>query len=151
MEPKTYQLNVSADGVVSVGQGVIAAFVPETRDGPAVFALACDPRFDPGRPINELAPAAMSFIHDDLGILAEPGDAGRPVWSVIDGYGRQRGVGLDEHPARCRRSIFSASGFVRRCFFKEAGRAAKRSELLSIVEVPSQSEETPSHANSRSG
>jgi HD-like signal output (HDOD) protein len=149
MEPKTYQLSITADGLAIPGQGVIAAYVPATTDGPAVFALATDPRFDPGRPIVELAPAAMGFIHAELGQLAEPSEAGRPIWALIDGYGRFNEalpvwsnapgsapqVDIQRFPA----------GLAVDAFFKEAGPGGEVAlELLSsIIEVRNQSEETP--------
>jgi HD-like signal output (HDOD) protein len=150
MEPKTYQISVTADGEASTGQGVIAAYIPETTDGPAVFALACDPRYDPGRPINELAPAALGFIHDDLGAQAEPGEAGRPVWAVIDAYGRFNEAlpVWSKFPGALPHVDFQRfpGGLSVDAFFKEAGPGGEAAlELLSsIVEVPSQSEETPS-------
>ena len=132
-----------------VGQGVIAAYVPETTDGPAVFALACDPRFDPGRPIAELAAAAMGFVHDDLGPLAEPGGVGRPIWTVIDGYGRFNEAlpVWSNTPGALPQVDFQrfSAGPTIDAFFKEAGPGGEVAvELLSsILEVPSQSEETP--------
>jgi HD-like signal output (HDOD) protein len=77
------ELAVAANGGVSPGYGVVVAFVPATGSEPAVVVLACDPRHDPGRPILELAPAVIPWIHGQLGQ-----DVAGAVWAVIDNYGR---------------------------------------------------------------
>lgn len=56
LNPQTFELAVAADGVTGPGRGVVASFVPATGGESAVVALACDPRHDPGRTIQELAP-----------------------------------------------------------------------------------------------
>ena len=151
MEPKTYQLSVAPAGNAGTGQGVIAAYVPATHEGPAVFALACDPRHDPGQPIAALAPAVMAYIHAELGAAAEPdAESGRPVWGIIDGYGRFNEAlpVWPDTPGALPHVDFQRfpGGLAVDAFFREAGPGGEAAlEMLSaIVEEPSQSEETPS-------
>ncbi len=84
MNPQTFELAVCADGIVAPGFGVLAAFVPATAGEPPVVALSCDPRHDPGRTIQELAPAVIGWLAVELG---EPATADA-IWTVIDNYGR---------------------------------------------------------------
>lgn len=150
MNPKTYQLSVTPGLPAIPGEGVIAAFVPETDHGPAAIAVACDPRHDPGRPINELAPAAMAYIHAELGAAVLPGVQGRPVWTVIDNYGRftEALPNWSSFPGALPEVKFQRFpiGVSIDAFFKEAGASGEAviEVLSSIIETPSQSTETPS-------
>jgi len=82
-KPRTFELTVGLDGAVHPGLGIVAAFVPATASTPAVVTLACDPRHDPGRTIQELAPCVIGWL------AAELGEASRDaLWVVIDNYGR---------------------------------------------------------------
>jgi HD-like signal output (HDOD) protein len=82
-QPRTFELAVGPEGAAAPGLGLVAAFVPATPATPAVIALACDPRHDPGRTIQELAPGAIGWLRAELGEAAR--DA---IWTVIDNYGR---------------------------------------------------------------
>jgi hypothetical protein len=151
MDPKTYQLAINETGHAVPGEGILAAYVPHTQDGPAVFALACDPRHDPGVPINELAAAAMAFVHDELGATTEAADqAGRPIWAVIDSYGRFSEVlpvwSSDAGGLPSIEFQRFPLGVSVDAFFKEAGASGEAAiELLSaIVEAPTLSDATPS-------
>jgi HD-like signal output (HDOD) protein len=82
MKPAVFELAVSVEGVAHTGHGVLAAFIPAHEPAPAVVVAGCDPRFDPGRPIEGLAGPAFSHIYDALG---------RPAglrWVVVDNWGR---------------------------------------------------------------
>ena len=146
MDPRTFELEIGADGMARPGFGVLAAFVPAGETWPAVVALGPDPRHDPGRPINDLAPAAIGWLR------AELGDAvAACCWAVIDGYGRfmeavpdteKLGAG-DTVPLAIRKF---AGGTSIDAFYREVGGAGEAAvELLSsIIEGPSLVEETPS-------
>ncbi len=81
--PQTIELAVAADGMTGPGAGIVASFVPATRGEPAVIALACDPRHDPGRTIQELAPHAIGWLRARLGDAVTGA-----VWVTIDNFGR---------------------------------------------------------------
>ncbi|MDP2194445.1 MAG: HDOD domain-containing protein [Rhodocyclaceae bacterium] len=82
MTPLIYELTVHPDGTVAPGRGVLAAVVPAAAEGVPVVLLSCDPRHDPGRPINALAPAVIGWLYKKLGVAA----AGIR-WAVIDNHG----------------------------------------------------------------
>lgn len=83
IKPLSFELTVRPDGMVMPGHGVLAVFVPAIENPPPVVVLGCDPRHDPGRPINELAPAAIGWINAQLvEAAAAEGDA-RQMASVI--------------------------------------------------------------------
>jgi len=140
MEPRTFELEVGTDGTAKPGRGVLAAFVPATGDHPPVVAMGCDPRHDPGRPIQELTPAVMAWI------TAEQGDAmAGAIWAVIDNYGRfneanRVGGAIEFHRF--------ASGISIDAFYKDVGAPGEAAiELLSaVIEGPSRDPTTPSMA-----
>lgn len=146
MNPRTFELEVGAGGTAAAGRGVLAAFVPAGETWPAVVALGCDPRHDPGRPIEELAPAAIGWLK------AELGDAvATCCWTVIDGYGRfseavpaQQLLGESAAPAVELRKFPGGSSID--AFYHEVGGAGEAAiELLSsIIEGPNLVDETPS-------
>ena len=129
MEPTTFEFNVGAQGDVNPGNGVLAAYVPGTGNMPAVVVLACNPRNDPGKPIDDLAPAAMAYIKQQI---AKTKATATPLWNVIDSFGRFNEVIPDK-------------GSNIEAFFSVAGASGEAAmELLSaIVESPSMSDETP--------
>ena len=148
-DPQTFELAVGADGVAVPGVGVLAAFVPAAQGQSPVVTLGCDPRHDPGRPIEALAPAAIGWLHAQLG------DAVRDaVWATIDNYGRfssalpdfaKLGAGGAAPAVEfCR----FASGISIDAFYKDVGAPGEAAiELLSaIIEGPSQDPTTPSMA-----
>lgn len=143
MEPKTFELEVDADGHVSAGFGVLAAYIPASDYGPPVSVLACDPRHDPGRTINELAPAAMAYVQARIGDNS-------PLWrwAVIDSIGRFAEAIPRWKVAGNPDVVFEhfPGGLSIDAFFHETGAAGEAAmELLSaIIDAPSMSDQTPS-------
>jgi HD-like signal output (HDOD) protein len=151
MNPQTFELAVHVDNIVAPGFGVLAAFVPAADGEPPVVALSCDPRHDPGRTIQELAPAVIDWLALELG---EPELAGA-IWTVIDNYGRFNEalpnftkVGADKTALAVPTVEFRrfASGISIDAFYKDVGAAAEAAiELLSaLIERPSRDPATPS-------
>lgn len=157
MNPRTFQLAVGDDGAVAPGTGVLAAFVPALNGQPAVVTMGCDPRHDPGRPIQELAPAVIAWLSRELGAVAAD-----VIWTVIDNYGRfsealplkvgaggtapiAGGAGGTAPAVEFQRF---ASGMSIDAFYKDVGVAGEASiELLSaVIEGPSQDPATPTMA-----
>ncbi len=144
--PQTIELAVAADGVTGPGLGIVAAFVPATAGEPPVVALACDPRHEPGRTIQELAPHAMDWLRVELDEAVN--DA---VWVTIDNFGRfNRAVpdfakvspgGTAPHVD----FLHFSNGVSIDSFYSDVGAAGEASiELLSaLVEQPSQNPMTP--------
>jgi HD-like signal output (HDOD) protein len=82
MNPAVFEVAVSADGVAQPGRGVLAAYVPATTGFPALVVAGCDPRHDPGKPIEGLAGPAFLYINR---MLRSPGGL---RWVVVDNWGR---------------------------------------------------------------
>lgn len=147
MNPQTFEFAVGDDGIACPGHGIVASFVPATQGQPAVVALACDPRHDPGQPIQALAPAAVMRIDGQLGEAAEG-----VVWAVIDNFGRFNEAvpdftQLDADGMRITVAFRRfPSGLSIDAFYKDVGAAAEAAiELLSaLVEGPSMEAATPS-------
>lgn len=146
LNPKTFELAVAADGVTGPGRGLVASFVPATGGEPPVVALACDPRHDPGRTVQELAPHAIAWIRAELDEAVT--DA---VWVTIDNFGRfyravpdLAKVGADGTAPQVEFARFS-SGVSIDAFYGDVGAAGEASiELLSaLVDQPSQNPMTP--------
>ncbi len=145
MEPRTFEIAVSADGTAAAGFGVLAAFVPATAGQSAVIAMGCDPRHDPGRTIQELAPAVVDYLSSELGKGVDAA-----IWVVIDNYGRfnealPTKVGAGQTAVEFER--FS-SGVSIDAFYKDVGAPGEAAiELLSaVIEGPSRDATTPSMA-----
>jgi HD-like signal output (HDOD) protein len=159
MIPQTFELAVSADGSVGPGFGVLAAFVPATEALGAVVAMGCDPRHDPGRTINELAPAVIGWLAAELGA-----GVATACWVVIDNYGRfneavpdfeKVGAASAGHfrpdglPAGGTAPVVEfhrfSSGISIDAFYTDIGAAGEAAiELLSaVIEGPSQNATTP--------
>lgn len=147
LNPQTFELAVAANGATGPGLGLVASFVPATGGEPPVVALACDPRHDPGRTIQELAPHAIDWIRAALDDAVK--DA---VWVTIDNFGRFNRA-VPHFPAaaggggtapRVDFERFS-SGVSIEAFYSDVGAAGEASiELLSaLVERPSQNPMTP--------
>lgn len=82
MSPSVFELAISADGVAEPGYGILAAFIPTDAGTPPLVVAGCDPRHDPGRPIEGLA--APAFVHINKAL-------GKPTglrWVVVDNWGR---------------------------------------------------------------
>lgn len=147
MNPQTFELAVAADGATGPGLGIVASFVPATDGEPAVVALACDPRHDPGRTIQELAPFAIDWIRTQLDEAV-----GSAIWAVIDNFGRfyralpnfSAKAGAD---GKAPQVVFErfGNGLSIDAFYSDVGAAGEASiELLSaLVERPSRSPMTP--------
>ncbi len=150
MNPSTFELSVGAAGGVAPGTGVLVAFVPAAENRPPVVIMSCDPRHDPGRAINELAPAVIAWI------AAQAGEAcSGAFWTVIDNFGRFNlavpnwtKVGADRTAPASPTVEFRrcASGVSMDAFIRDAGASGEAAiELLSaITEKPSFDEATPS-------
>jgi len=147
MNPQTFELAVAENGVAGPGRGLVASFVPATGGEPQVVALACDPRHDPGRTVQELAPHAIAWLRAELADAVK--DA---VWVVIDNFGRfyravpnfPAKVGADGAAPQVVFERFG-SGVSIDAFYGAVGAAGEASiELLSaLVEQPSQIPITP--------
>ena len=146
MDPRTFQFEVSADGQARPGFGVIAAYVPAAMDWPALVALACDPYHDPGRPIKDMAPAAMRFVLAEIGTPPESLN-----WTVIDAVGRFT-VAVPQWPSAAPQSLPEVTykrfptGIGVEAYLKETGAAGEVAlEMLSAAsELPRLEEESPS-------
>jgi HD-like signal output (HDOD) protein len=82
MNPAIFELAISADGVANAGKGILAVFVPASAGSAPLVVAGCDPRQDPGQPIEGLAGAAFTHIRQ---VLGNP-DGLR--WVVVDNWGR---------------------------------------------------------------
>jgi HD-like signal output (HDOD) protein len=144
MNPQTFEIEVSADNIARPGYGVLAAFVPATDDQPGVVAIGCDPRHDPGRSVQELAPAAIGWLRNELGETV----AGT-IWVVIDNYGRFNEAIPETHNTDGQANIFEyqrfSSGVSIDAFYKDVGAAGEAAiELLSaVIEGPNLDPATP--------
>jgi HD-like signal output (HDOD) protein len=82
MNPTVFELAISTDGFAEPGSGVLAAYIPANAGFAPLVVAGCDPRHDPGKPIEGLAGAAFSHINKALG---------KPAglrWVVVDNWGR---------------------------------------------------------------
>lgn len=169
MEPRTFEIEVTPGGEAMAGYGLLAAFVPAGGEWPSVLVMGIDPRHDPGRPIEELAPAALQYLRICLHRDADDGPvsmdaAGRPAdwkkisgdhdptyWTVIDNWGRFFDV-EPRWPAPNTPGVPTLefnrfpSGAGIEAFLKETGGSGEAAiELLSaLVEAPCLADETPS-------
>jgi HD-like signal output (HDOD) protein len=147
MTPLTFQLSVPdlPDAQAVAGEGVVAAFVPASEGHPALVAMGCDPRHDPGRSIEQLAPAIIRHVFEAVG---------RPSvlrWTLIDHWGRffeavptWGGLPGDSRPQVAVQRF--AGGLSVEAFFKEFGAVGETTlQMLStVVDAPLVEEETPS-------
>jgi HD-like signal output (HDOD) protein len=82
MNPAVFEVAVSGDGIAGPGQGVLAVFIPAGSGFAPLVVAGCDPRRDPGQPIEGLAGAACLHIRTTLG------DPAGLRWVVVDHWGR---------------------------------------------------------------
>ena len=82
MNPTVFEIAVSAEGVAETGRGVLAAFVPADSGLPSLVVAGCDPRQDPGKPIEGLA--GPTFLHINKALGSPAGLR----WVVVDNWGR---------------------------------------------------------------
>jgi HD-like signal output (HDOD) protein len=82
MNPSVFELAVNEDGVAQPGLGVLAAYVPANAGITPLVVAGCDPRHDPGQPIEALAGPVFAYIHRALG---QPANL---RWAVVDNWGR---------------------------------------------------------------
>lgn len=148
MEPRTFEIAVGADGIATAGFGVLAAFIPATADQIAVIAMGCDPRHDPGRTIQELAPAVIGYLSAELGE-----SVATATWAIIDNYGRfneaiPTKVGAGGTAAASVEFERFSSGVSIDAFYTDVGAPAEAAiELLSaVIEGPSRDATTPTMA-----
>lgn len=148
MDPRTLQFEVPVDGKARPGYGLIAAYVPAEDGWPAVVALACDPRHDPGRPIGEMLPEAIPYVLADIGSRSPPETL---CWTVIDAWGRftiavPRWEGAPVQRLSKVDSRRFPTGLGVDAFLKETGAAGEVAlgMLSAVVESPSMLDETPS-------
>ena len=147
MTPLTFKLSVPnlPEAQAAPGDGIVAAFVPASEGHPALVAMGCDPRHDPGQPIEQMAPAVIRHVFEALG---------RPAnlrWTVIDAWGRffealptWQGLPGDGTPAIGIQRY--AGGLSVDAFCSEFGPVGETAlQMLScIVDEPIVDEETPS-------
>jgi HD-like signal output (HDOD) protein len=82
MNPAVFELAITESGIAEPGRGILAAFIPASEDFPSLVVAGCDPRYDPGKPIESLAGPAFAWIDAALG---------KPAglrWVIVDNYGR---------------------------------------------------------------
>jgi HD-like signal output (HDOD) protein len=82
MNPAVFELSVSDEGVAESGYGVLAAYVPADANYLPLVVAGCDPRHDPGKPIESLAGPVFAHVYKSLG---------KPAglrWVVVDNWGR---------------------------------------------------------------
>ncbi len=82
MSPSVFEVSVSADGVVEPGKGVLAVFVPASDGSSPLVVAGCDPRHNPGKPIEGLAGPVFLHVRTTLG------DQNGLRWVVVDNWGR---------------------------------------------------------------
>lgn len=82
MNPAVFELAVSDDGIAGPGKGILAAYVPPGAGVAPLVVAGCNPRHDPGLPIEGLAAAAFTYIRHALG------DPDGLRWVVVDHWGR---------------------------------------------------------------
>lgn len=82
MNPVVFEIAISSDGVAGVGKGIVAAFVPASAGCAPLVVAGCDPRHDPGQPIEALAGAFSTYIRQSLG------NPEGLRWVVVDNWGR---------------------------------------------------------------
>jgi len=147
MDPRTFQFEVPAEGKARPGYGLIAAYVPAEKGWPAVVALACDPRHDPGRPIAEMLTEAIPFVLAGIGGRSADEDL---CWTVIDALGRftmalPSWTGASAQRLAKVESRRFPAGLGVDAFLKETGAAGEVAlgMLSAVVESPSPLDEAP--------
>lgn len=82
MRPSIFELTIAENGIAESGRGILAAYLPASDGYSSLVVAGCDPRHDPGKPIESLAGPAFSHINDALG---SPPDL---RWVIVDNWGR---------------------------------------------------------------
>lgn len=82
MNPEVFEVAVSSDGIAGPGRGIIAIFIPASGGFAPLVVAGCDPRRDPGQPIEGLAGSVFLYIR---AALADPEGL---RWVVVDHWGR---------------------------------------------------------------
>lgn len=143
MEPRAFEIAIDDAGHAKDGYGVLAVYIPANDYGPPLSVLAIDPRHEPGRTIDALAPAAMAHVRERVSDRS-------PLWRwvVIDSMGRFTEAVPDWPAQGDPRVSFErfAGGLGIDAFFRETGAAGEAAmEMLSaMIEAPNMSTETPS-------
>lgn len=143
--PIVFELAVAEDGAVSPGRGVLAAYVPASGDSPALVLAGGDPRQDPGRPIEELAPPVFAHVRADIGAPESL------RWLVVDNWGRffEAEVRWPEAPGEMPAVELKrlAEGLGVDAFSRATGAVGEAAlELLSAVIEHSHDQELPTSA-----
>jgi HD-like signal output (HDOD) protein len=137
-DPRTFEFAIDDAGQIEAGRGVLAAYVPQAPGERPVILFAADPRREPPRPVDDLAPFVIAYLTQELGPLE-----GEPLWARVDNYGRFH------HIVRTANGALSFDKFEHginvESFFKAAGATGEAAvEVLSaILEVPQQTEALP--------
>jgi HD-like signal output (HDOD) protein len=132
MAPSIFELSITPEGLAEPGYGVLAAFIPANAGLPPLVVAGCDPRHDPGKPIEGLAGPAFLHIHAMLG---------RPAglrWVIVDNWGRFFEAVPEWSGAEDRVPLLEFKRFPHGigvdAFTKELGASAEAAlELLSAV------------------
>lgn len=145
MEPRTFEFTVGVDGAIATGRGVLAAFVPAAEGEQPVVVLANDPRHDPGRKIDELAPMVLGQLARST-VGPEVREA---MLCCIDNYGRFHRIvaaWTDERPLIVLERF--PAGVSVDAFYAASGATGEAAvELLSaMIEMPSLEAATPDEA-----
>lgn len=122
----------------------MAAYVPAEKKWPAVVALVADPRRDPGRPIKAMLPSAIKYVRDNIDDSPD-----LVTWTMIEASGNFMLVvpkwngGAPSPTTEFRRF---PTGIGIEAFLKETGATGEVAlEMLSsVIETPSQDDNTPS-------
>lgn len=143
MEPRTFELSVDVHGNARDGSGILAAYVPASDHSPPVSLMACDPRQEPGKSIDDLAPAVMAHMRARI-----DDDSPHWRWTIIDSIGRFKQAVPNWRTGASPDVSFQGfpGGLTIDAFFRATGAGGEAAmELLSaMVETPRISDRTPS-------
>lgn len=143
MNPLIHELTVYPDGTVESGRGLLAAVVPAAAEGVPVVLMSCDPRHDPGRPIGDLAPAVIGWLHKKLGMAATG-----ICWAVIDNAGHYSEA-LPDWTSLSSKTVSPSVDYRRftggtssEAYFRDVGAAGEAAVelLMTIIDKPGQEE-----------
>jgi HD-like signal output (HDOD) protein len=145
MNPTVFEVAVAADGTAGAGKGVLAAFIPASGESAPLVVAGCDPRHDPGQPIEGIAGPAFAHIRT---ALRNPEGL---RWVVVDNWGRffEAVPQWTDDPKLVPLLEFKrfSSGISVDAFTRELGASAEAAlELLSAVAEGAAPESIPANA-----
>jgi HD-like signal output (HDOD) protein len=145
MNPAVFEIAISADGTAGAGKGVLAAFIPADAGFAPLLVAGCDPRHDPGQPIEGIAGPA--FAHIRAALHAPAGMR----WVVVDNWGRffEAVPQWSDDPKQAPLLEFKRfpGGIGVDAFTRELGASAEAAlELLSAVAEGAVPESIPANA-----